>query len=371
MAPDKNAIRNEMRARRKAVSPDARAAASHSVCEQLLSLLGDARLVCCYEALPTELDLSEFISSCGREVVFPEKKGDAYAVPRAAEVDLWVCPGLAFSKSGARIGFGGGWYDRFLAAAKPSARAYGVAYGFQVVPELPQGEFDRPLDGVVVAKGRQTIKRKLLKGFSILAAGTLVVWLVSVAVIAVVASGRVFDAETLASVPKTRAAVVLGCPEVLQGGFENLYFRQRIDAATELYRAGKATAFIVSGDNHVKWYDEPTRMKAALVKAGVPADRIVCDYAGFRTLDSVVRAKQVFGADSFIVVSQPDHVRRAVFLARGFGCEAWGYASAGVSGRGAIKVKVREQFAKIAAVVDVIVRRSPKFLGPKEALPEA
>ena len=99
-------------------------------------------------------------------------------------------------------------------------------------------------------------------------------------------------------------------------------------------------------------------------------ERVVCDYAGFRTLDSVVRAKKVFGLDSFIVVSQKDHVRRAVFTARGFGCNAYGYAAPDVNGRYSIKTTIREQLAKIAAVLDVILRRGPKFLGPRELLPD-
>ena len=107
-----------------------------------------------------------------------------------------------------------------------------------------------------------------------------------------------------------------------------------------------------------------------LVAAGVPSERIVCDSAGFRTLDSVVRAKEVFGLGSFIVISQSDHVRRAVFLARGFGADAYGYAAEDVNGRYSIKTTIREQFAKIGAVFDVVIRRKPKFLGPKETLPD-
>ena len=103
-------------------------------------------------------------------------------------------------------------------------------------------------------------------------------------------------------------------------------------------------------------------------QGGLP-HRERCDYAGFRTLDTVVRAKKVFGLDSFIIVSQPDHVRRAVFTARGFGCDAYGYAAEDVNGRYSIKTTIREQLAKIAAVLDVILRRSPKFLGPRETLP--
>jgi SanA protein len=201
-------------------------------------------------------------------------------------------------------------------------------------------------------------------------ASMLAAWGGSVIAIYGASHGRVFDSSSLDKVPHSRAAVVLGCRKVLPSGFKNLYFTRRIVAAAKLYKAGKVDCLIVSGDNHIKDYDEASDMKDALVEAGVPADRIVCDYAGFRTLDSVVRAKKVFGLDSFVVVSQEDHVRRAVFTARGFGCDAYGYAAQNVNGRHSIRTRIREQFAKVAAVLDVILRRGPKFLGPREPLPE-
>ena len=140
-----------MRTLRKAVKPKRREEVAHAICERLLLKVGDAKLVCCYEAMGSEIDLSEFIEKCPCEVVFPERIGaEDWRVARADEVDMWVCPGLAFTLAGDRCGFGGGWYDRFLASAKPGARKYGVAYRFQIVEELPREAHDILLDEIVV-----------------------------------------------------------------------------------------------------------------------------------------------------------------------------------------------------------------------------
>jgi len=226
---------------------------------------------------------------------------------------------------------------------------------------------DAPAAECAPAKKRKSLTWWAARG---IAAG-LVAWGGSALAISWASAGRVFDPSSLDQVPHSRAAVVLGCRKILPGGFTNLFFTRRMAAAAKLYKAGKVDCLIVSGDNHIKEYDEATDMKDSLIAVGVPAERIVCDYAGFRTLDSVVRAKKVFGLDSFLVVSQEDHVRRAVFLARGFGCDAYGYAAQNVNGRYSIRTTIREQFAKVAAVLDVIFRRGPKFLGPREPLPAA
>lgn len=198
----------------------------------------------------------------------------------------------------------------------------------------------------------------------------LLAWGISALLISAFSYGRIYDRASIDELPQRRVAVVLGCSLFVQDGRYNLYFTRRVEAAAELYKAGKVDTIIVSGDNHIKGYDEPTDMKVALVAAGIPADRIVCDYAGFRTLDSVVRAKKVFGLDTFVIVSQPAHLKRAVFLARALGCDALGYAAEDVNGRYSIKTTLREQLAKIAAVFDALIRRSPKFLGPREELPQ-
>lgn len=196
-----------------------------------------------------------------------------------------------------------------------------------------------------------------------------VAWGIATLSIGVAARGRLYDKASIQQLEKCRAAVVLGCNPKSRRGLSNLFFTRRIEAARELYEAGRVDVLIVSGDNHIADYDEPSSMKAALVAAGVPENKIVCDYAGFRTLDSVVRAKKVFGLDAFTIVSQPDHLRRAIFLARAFGCDAKGYAAMDVNGRYSIRTTIREQFAKIVAFGDAVFRRSPKFLGSKEQLP--
>ena len=130
---------------------------------------------------------------------------------------------------------------------------------------------------------------RIIKYVAIAVAVMALAWGASAIAVYAVSSGRVFDGASMDAVPCRRVAVVMGCVRTLPNGLNNLYFSRRIDAAAELYKAGKVDCLIVSGDNHVKGYDEPSDMKESLAKAGVPDDRIVCDYAGFRTLDTVVR----------------------------------------------------------------------------------
>lgn len=241
-----------------------------------------------------------------------------------------------------------------------------------VVKERMTADSETQIDELDAGSSRRSgIRVRIACALGLVAALGLLAWGGAVGVVYGRSVGRVFGPNEIEAVPAQRAAVVLGCVKTLPNGRDNLYYSRRIAAAAELYKKGKVCCLIVSGDNHVNGYDEPSDMKDSLIAAGVPSERIVCDYAGFRTLDSVVRAKEVFGLGSFIVVSQPDHVRRAVFLARGFGADAYGYAAEDVNGRHSIKTTVREQFAKLGAVLDVVIRRKPKFLGQKEILPDA
>jgi SanA protein len=167
-------------------------------------------------------------------------------------------------------------------------------------------------------------------------------------------------------IPHRHVGLVLGCPRRVPGGWSNPFFENRISAAANLYFQGKVDYLIASGDNHVQSYDEPVDMKNALIEKGVPADHIYLDYAGFHTLDSVVRVKEIFGQDSVTVVSQNFQNQRAIFLASHHGIDAIGFDAADVDPQFALKTEIREQFAKVKAVLDIyLLNRQPHFLGGK------
>lgn len=169
--------------------------------------------------------------------------------------------------------------------------------------------------------------------------------------------------------PSCKTAVLLGTSKYLTGGAPNDFFYNRIDAAVELIHSGKVKYIIISGDNSKEYYNEPVDMKKALMKKGVPDSIIVLDYAGLRTFDSMVRAKEIFGQEKFIVVSQRFHNERAVFIARHFGIEAYGYNAKDVDAYKGFKTKVRELFARAKVFIDIYTGKKPKFLGEKIAIP--
>ena len=160
------------------------------------------------------------------------------------------------------------------------------------------------------------------------------------------------------TLPVRKVGLVLGCAE-------NLYFHNRIHAACTLYNAGKIHFILVSGDNHTKTYDETTAMKTALIQRGIPADCIICDYAGFSTIDSVVRAKAVFGQQEITIISQPFHVRRALFIAKRKQIDAVGYCAPDVTVSIGARTQLRETFARVKTILDLyLLHRKPRFLGP-------
>ncbi len=169
---------------------------------------------------------------------------------------------------------------------------------------------------------------------------------------------------TASDIPNAKVGLVLGCSRYLSDGRENLFFQYRIAKAVELYQSGKVDYLLVSGDNSRVDYDEPTEMMEALAEHGVPGERVVRDYAGFSTLDSIVRAKEVFGQEKLIVVSQEFHVRRAICIGKSRGVEVLGVVARDVSGHDGTTTRIREYLARVKMVLDLyVLHRGPKFLG--------
>lgn len=212
------------------------------------------------------------------------------------------------------------------------------------------------------------IKRLLLLGLLLFLLGfVLILYANATAVWA--SRGRLFS-ET-ENLPAAKVGLVFGTTDRLHDGRENRYFRYRIDAAVKVWKAGKVETLIVSGDNREKYYNEPEKMKAALIEEGVPKDRIVCDYAGLRTLDSVVRAKEIFGAERILVISQRFQNERAIYLAQANGMDAYGFNAEDVEVSAGFKTKLREVGARVKMWLDVnFLDTRPKYLGEKVELPE-
>lgn len=176
--------------------------------------------------------------------------------------------------------------------------------------------------------------------------------------------------ETVQHIPNKPIALVLGTSKYI-GKSLNPYYSYRIEAAVELYNSHKIKGFLLSGDNAHRSYNEPWTMKRDLLKAGIKEEEIFLDYAGFRTLDSIVRANQIFDLDDFVIVTQTFHCDRALFIAQYYEINA---ACLGVPSpvpTSWFNVRLRETFARTKAFIDLyIINTQPKFLGPKEPILE-
>jgi SanA protein len=152
------------------------------------------------------------------------------------------------------------------------------------------------------------------------------------------------------------------------GSKPNFFYVERIKATTQLWQLGKVRAILISGDNSTPHYNEPDRMKKDLIAAGVPAEFITCDYAGLRTLDSVFRATMVFGLHSVVIVSQEEHLERALYLASGVDLGAVGLTAADAPKWWQVHQRVREALARVEAVADLAVGRKPRHTGEPESV---
>lgn len=175
--------------------------------------------------------------------------------------------------------------------------------------------------------------------------------------------GKCYD--DIEQIPANFVGLVLGCTRYLSSGRPNLYFAYRIEAAAALFRAGKVELLLASGASFTRdELDEATSMKDALIEAGVPAKCVVCDPHGYRTIESVLRAKRVYGQDRLTIISQSFHNQRAIYVADHRGIEAIGFNARDVALPRAPAVRLREFLARIRVLIDVHVSNTqPRVLG--------
>ncbi len=210
--------------------------------------------------------------------------------------------------------------------------------------------------------------RKLLKfGLKI---GILIVAVIFISNVYVEQKAKGKTYNSVNDIPYNKVGLVLGTSKYVASGRVNLFYQFRVNAAIELYKAGKVKYIIVSGDNGTKNYDEPTAFKEDLIKGGIPAENIYLDYAGFRTLDSVVRCKEIFGQESVTIISQQFHNKRAITIANAKNIDAIGYNARDVGGNSGTKVKIRELLARVKLSLDLLFHKQPKFLGEKVIIPD-
>ena len=214
------------------------------------------------------------------------------------------------------------------------------------------------------SKKRRLVRRILFAAVGLFVLGVLVSAFAMIAAdrrVESCAAGRVFT--NVEDVPAREFGLLLGTARLVKGKYRNDYFYKRIRAAADLYRAGKIRRIIVSGDNSRTDYNETGDMKRELVAEGVAPEDVLMDYAGFRTLDSVVRARNLYSASEFTVISQEFHVERAVYLADRHGIDAIGFAAEDSVVKSArVRLAIRESLARVMAVLDEeILHRKPHF----------
>jgi SanA protein len=200
---------------------------------------------------------------------------------------------------------------------------------------------------------RRLIALGVACGLLAVAVPNLIVWL----------GGRSPVTTDPAKVPHAQAALVLGA-QVYRDGRPSIMLRDRVDAAADLYRAGRVDKLLLSGDHSRVDYDEVGTMRGLLLDQGIPAEDIFTDHAGFDTWDSAQRARRVFDVSSAVVVTQGFHMARALYDARRAGLQATGFtADRRDYGKIMGKLRLREAAARVKTMGDVVTGADPHFLG--------
>ncbi len=209
-------------------------------------------------------------------------------------------------------------------------------------------------------------KRVLKVGVGMAALLIFVLWVTNLWVVNTTRSNVLSDYKQL---PDSGVALVLGTSHRMISGAPNPFFENRMATAASLYKEGKVIHFILSGDNRTHYYNEPKEMQKALIKRGVPLSAITLDYAGLRTLDSIVRCKEIFGQNTIIIITQPFHSYRALFISNYYDLEAVALVADEPTQDISMKVYGREYLARTKAVLDLyVLGTAPRHLGKKEPI---
>jgi len=165
-------------------------------------------------------------------------------------------------------------------------------------------------------------------------------------------------------IPKNKVGLLLGTAKFKDKARHiiNLYYQNRIDATVTLYMAGKIDYVIVSGDS-TTFYNEPVLMKEDLVARGIPAAKIYMDNAGFRTLDSILRCRDIFGEDHFTIISQGFHNQRALYIANHKNVSAIAYNAA--DGDSFWDATFREKMARVKMALDLLLNKQAQYYGER------
>ncbi len=208
-------------------------------------------------------------------------------------------------------------------------------------------------------KGFRTIYRSVLLLVLLLAA--LILW----ADYHVTESTAGQNFTDINRIPTHKVGLLLGTAKFIKKGIMNPYYQNRIDAAVALFLSGKVSYILISGDNSTLHYNEPKMMKEDLIARGIPPERIYLDDAGLRTLDSILRCREIFGQDSFTIISQRFHNERALYIANHKDIHAVAFNARDVDDDFGLKVMAREKLARVKVLLDLMLNKQAKFYGEK------
>ena len=198
-------------------------------------------------------------------------------------------------------------------------------------------------------KTKKTLKHAL---WVIMAIMGVALAIVSVCEISVYNASKERVYADVEKIPHREVGVLLGTNPKGRRGGANMFYNHRIDAAVALYEAGKVDRFIISGAKKGSDYDEPQAMREALVARGVPDSILILDGQGFHTIESIVRAKEVYEVDSVTIISQEFHNRRSLYMAKHNGLDAIAYNAANTTIlRWRIIMFLRERASRVKAVL--------------------